>query len=124
MLGRREVFEACPELRPAFDKLLQRSDKLMLVTGELWPSERVMAEEDPNGAVDGEVAMESVEHLGQYVFEMTNTKIKQLQTEQGGPRTEPTIVEEAEDDARGTYYDEDGEELDIRGVGEDGEGED
>ncbi|KAI8662720.1 Pre-mRNA-splicing factor [Fusarium sp. Ph1] len=105
ILGRREVFEACPELRPAFDQLLQRPDKLMLVTGELWPTERDAAEGD--GAVEGEVPMEGVEHLGQYVFEMTNTKIKQLETEQGG-MPEP-IIEEVEEVEEG-YGEEDGQE--------------
>lgn len=105
ILGRREVFEACPELRPAFDQLLQRPDKLMLVTGELWPAERDAAEGD--SAVEGEVPMEGVEHLGQYVFEMTNTKIKQLEAEQGG-MPEP-IIEEVEEVEEG-YGEEDGEE--------------
>lgn len=103
VLGRREVFEACPELRPAFDLLLQKPDKLTLVTGELWPSQRVIADEGANGSVEGEVTMESVEHLGQYVFEMTNTRIKQLQAEQGLP-AEPTIYEE-DDAQQGAYVD-------------------
>jgi intron-binding protein aquarius len=103
ILGRREVFEACPELRPAFDILLQRPDKLMLVTGELWPTQREVTEDLT--AVEGEVPMESVEHLGQYVFEMTNTKIEQLQAEQ---REIPeTIMEEAEE---GGYGDDDEDE--------------
>lgn len=106
ILGRREVFEACPELRSAFDILLGRPDKLMLVTGELWPSQRLTADEDPSTALQGEVAMESVEHLGQYVFEMTNTRIKQLQEEQGEQATEATIVEESEDEDVGTYVNE------------------
>ncbi|KAJ4110555.1 hypothetical protein NW765_014880 [Fusarium oxysporum] len=97
ILGRREVFEACPELRPAFDLLLQRPDKLMLVTGELWPTQREVTQE--LGAVEGEVPMEGVEHLGQYVFEMTNTKIKQLEAEQGG--LPETIMEEPEDEEGG-----------------------
>ena len=111
VLGRREVFEACPELRPAFDILLQRPDKLMLVTGELWPSERVLAEESATGPIEGEVAMEGVEHLGQYVFEMTKTKVAQLQAEQNPKMVEPTIPEEADDE--GTYYGDDGEELEA-----------
>lgn len=98
VLGRREVFEACPELRPAFDLLLERPDKLMLVTGELWPTERAAA--DDNSDVEGEVAMEGVEHLGQYVYEMTTTKVKQLQEEQGQSANDNpwTIPEEAEED--------------------------
>lgn len=115
ILGRREVFEACHELRPAFDLLLQRPDKLMLVTGELWTTERDVAEGD--GAVEGEVAMEGVEHLGQYVFEMTKTKVKEMEA----AGREATIPEELEEDAE-PPYDNDGDgddvEPDIQEVGE------
>ncbi|CAK7563699.1 MAG: hypothetical protein SEPTF4163_001574 [Sporothrix epigloea] len=82
VLGRREIFEACYELRAAFQVLLQRPDKLALVTGELWPSTRVISEENKaaaGGTLANEVAMEGVEHLGQYVYEMTKTKLQQLQ---------------------------------------------
>ena len=82
ILGRREVFESCFELRQAFDILLERPDKLMLVTGELWPSKRVLSEEEGKEVV-GETAMENVEHLGQYVYEMTNSKVQQLRVERG-----------------------------------------
>ncbi|TDZ18642.1 RNA helicase aquarius [Colletotrichum orbiculare MAFF 240422] len=80
ILGRREIFEACYELRQAFEQLLSRPDKLMLVTGELWPTERHLATYE-NSEVSGEACMEGVEHLGQYVYQMTETKIKQLRTE-------------------------------------------
>jgi intron-binding protein aquarius len=50
-----------------------------------------MLGEDGGSKVDGEVAMEGVEHLGQYVFEMSKTKLEQLQ---GTVATEPTIIEE------------------------------
>lgn len=80
ILGRREIFEACYELRQAFEQLLSRPDKLMLVTGELHPTERLLTG-DVKAEVPGEVCMEGVEHLGQYVYEMTNTKVKQLQAE-------------------------------------------
>ncbi|PNP40630.1 hypothetical protein TGAMA5MH_07628 [Trichoderma gamsii] len=103
VLGRREVFEACPELRPAFDVLLQRPDKLMLVTGELYGAERQNTEED--GPVEGEVAMEGVEHIGQYVFEMTQTKINQLQAEQG-LLMESMTIDDAGEEGQGGYYDE------------------
>lgn len=82
ILGRRDVFEGCFELREAFEQLLQRPDKLTLVTGELWPSQRKVAG-DANETVAGEATMEGVEHLGQYVFEMTTTKVQQLQAERG-----------------------------------------
>jgi intron-binding protein aquarius len=64
--------------------LLSRPDKLHLVTGELYPSKRLLAEEDGKGTV-GETVMEGVEHLGQYVFEMSRTRIEQLRNEKGLP---------------------------------------
>jgi intron-binding protein aquarius len=82
ILGRREVFESCLELRQAFDILLQRPDKLMLVTGELWPSTRSLAEEEGKD-VPGQTPMENLEHLGQYVYEMTQAKLQQLRAERG-----------------------------------------
>ncbi|KAK0385765.1 hypothetical protein NLU13_6942 [Sarocladium strictum] len=97
ILGRREVFEACPELRPAFDVLLSRPDKLMLVTGEMWPTERPLLEDD-TGVVDGEVAMENVEHLGKYVYEMTGTRMKQLEGENSLPMGGEVIAKEQLDE--------------------------
>jgi intron-binding protein aquarius len=72
ILGRRDVFESCFELKPAFDLLAQRSDKLMLVPGEMFPTSRSQ-EDDVEGT-----PMEGVEHLGQYVYEMTQAKIKAM----------------------------------------------
>jgi intron-binding protein aquarius len=77
IVGRRDVFENCYELRQAFELLLRRPDKLSLVTGELWPAERALAE-GLKKEVPGEAVMESVEHIGQYVFEMTSTRVKQM----------------------------------------------
>ncbi|KAG7140204.1 RNA helicase aquarius like protein [Verticillium longisporum] len=93
ILGRRDVFEACYELRPAFEQLLQRPDKLMLVTGEMWPSQRLIASE--SGEVPGEACMEGVEHLGQFVYQMTNTKVKQLEAEQNPGGAGLLAIEEA-----------------------------
>lgn len=44
--------------------------------------------------------MEGVEHLGQYVYEMTNAKVKQLRAERGLPEDAelPPVVEEVEED--------------------------
>jgi intron-binding protein aquarius len=72
VLGRREVFESCYELKPAFDRLLQRPDKLMLAPGEMFPATRAL-----DADVEG-TPMEGVEHLGQYVFEMTQAKVKAM----------------------------------------------
>lgn len=113
MLGRREIFEGCYELKQAFDILLERPDKLSLVTGELWPSQRKLSQ-DANETVPGEAVMEGVEHLGQYVYEMTQTRMEQLRAENGPSaeaevmawdqmdikETEPIVEEDEEDDER------------------------
>lgn len=93
VFGRRAVFEAVPELAPAFDQLLARPDKLALVTGELFPTaastadsesstsgvvSRLAASADDDDSVPGVAVMEGVEHLGQYVYEMTAAKIQNL----------------------------------------------
>lgn len=80
VFGRRAVFEACYELKQAFDILLARPDKLALVTGELWPTTRPAAEDASavTTAVQGEAVMENVEHMGQYVYEMTMTRTNEL----------------------------------------------
>lgn len=107
ILGRREVFESCYELKPAFDLLFQRPDKLMLVPGEMFPTTR---------SVDDEVQgtpMEGVEHLGQYVFEMTQAKLKAM--------GEDIMVEDALPDANAELVDEDEVML---GAGEEQDEED
>jgi intron-binding protein aquarius len=91
VLGRRQLFEDCFELRDAFALLFERPDELSLVTGEMWPCERQIPSND--GAGDSEdlpnkVVMESLEHLGQYVHEMTRTRAKQLRIELGLPPEE------------------------------------
>ncbi|KAL2832412.1 hypothetical protein BDW59DRAFT_104706 [Aspergillus cavernicola] len=107
ILGRREVFESCYELKPAFDLLLQRPDKLMLAPGEMFPTTRSI-DDDVQGT-----PMEGVEHLGQYVFEMTQAKIKAM----GG---QDAIVDEAMPDEEGDLLEEDGDEV-MLGAGEEGE---
>lgn len=72
ILGRRSVFESCFELKPAFDILAQRPDKLSLVSGEMFPALRGL-----DADVDA-TPMESLEHLGQYVYEMTQAKVKTM----------------------------------------------
>ncbi|KAL2836517.1 hypothetical protein BJY01DRAFT_55605 [Aspergillus pseudoustus] len=106
ILGRREVFESCHELKPAFDLLLQRPDKLMLAPGEMFPATRTIGDE-----VQG-TAMEGVEHLGQYVFEMTQAKITAI----GG---QDTIIDESMPDEEDGLV-EDGDEV-MLGAGEEGD---
>jgi intron-binding protein aquarius len=87
ILGRREVFENCFELKQAFNMLLERPDKLQLVTGELFPSHRILSDEEGMEDVPGQAQMENVEHLGKYVFDMTNSKVQQLRAERGLPES-------------------------------------
>ena len=72
IIGRREVFETCYELRQAFKNLFRRPDKLMLTTGEMFPTARLLENEAEGTEMAG------VEHLGQYVYEMTNAKLESL----------------------------------------------
>lgn len=79
ILGRREVFESSLELREAFALLFERTNKLALVSGEMFPAAR---------GVDDDVAaveMEGVEHLGKYVAQMTEAKIQALKQGRGAP---------------------------------------
>ena len=71
ILGRRSVFESCYDLRDAIQPLFQRPDKLELAVGELYPTDRRLGDEPASST-----PMEGVEHLGQYVYEMTQAKIK------------------------------------------------
>lgn len=108
ILGRREVFESCFELKPAFDLLFQRPDKLMLVPGEMFPTSR-MLDDQAQGT-----PMEGVEHLGQYVYEMSQAKLKAM--------GEDIIVEDAMPDAGEAGEDElvdDGDKDEVMlGAGE------
>jgi intron-binding protein aquarius len=122
VLGRAAVFESCFELKPAFDILLSRPTKLTLVTDEMYePSfARQITDKIEESS---EAVMEGVEHLGQYVFEMTKAKVEALKAgggevvavnagdamvvdgEEDGDREENVIVEDeeefAEEDADG-----------------------
>jgi intron-binding protein aquarius len=100
VFGRREVFESVFELQPAFERLFARPTTLALVTGEMFPTERPVDADIP--AVD----MTGVEHLGQYVFEMTNTKIKMLQD--GGVALPPATGESAAEGERDDSAEEEG----------------
>jgi intron-binding protein aquarius len=88
----------------------------MLVAGELWPSNRTLKEEEEGEAVPGETQMESVEHLGQYVYEMTNSKVQQLRAERGLPDAELVDAPLGDDGFEGNEgeYLEDIEEEDMQ----------
>lgn len=122
ILGRREVFENCYELREAFRVLLQRPDKLLLTTGELFPATRQSSDE-----VDA-TEMAGVEHLGQYVYDMTQAKLEAIRagekvvlvgteavvTGTADTASEPDAEEEALPDvAPGAEEDEEGSEDEV-----------
>lgn len=90
ILGRRAIFETCYELQGAFERLLARPDKLKLVVGEMFPAVRGV-EGGAGVVVEGETEMEGVEHLGKYVFEMTQAKVAALRE---GGQVLPPLVEE------------------------------
>jgi intron-binding protein aquarius len=94
ILGRRAVFESCYEIQDAFKLLFDRPNKLQLVVGEMFPTQRLLDAEVESTEMAG------VEHLGQYVFEMTQAKVKQLK--EGELRlpvvTEETMVDDEDDD--------------------------
>jgi intron-binding protein aquarius len=112
VLGRRDVFESSLELREAFAPFFARSQKLELVTNEMFPT--VRGSEDQIGQTDGGLGgvttMEGVEHLGQYVFEMTKAKVQALKAGDGAlPPPATTTALPVED---GEEEDEDGVEDD------------
>ena len=87
ILGRRDLFaSSCLELKPALRLFNRRPDKLVLITGEMYPTERPLLEDslEPSSNRGDEIShsqpneaeMDGVEHLGQYVYEMTQAKIK------------------------------------------------
>ncbi|KAF2871885.1 hypothetical protein BDV95DRAFT_676824 [Massariosphaeria phaeospora] len=115
ILGRRSVFESCFELKPAFDMLLARPDQLALVTDELFGETRRRVADDVR-AQDAAV-MEGVEHLGQYVYEMTKAKVEALRVGGGVLVTGGDAVE---DRMHGVAVGGEGEGVDEDAVREGG----
>jgi intron-binding protein aquarius len=123
VLGRRAVFEPVHELQPALARLLDRPDQLELVTGEMFPATRRLLDGsggDGGGGGDGDgddqkvvesTPMVSVEHLGQYVYEMTKAKVAQLKGGLAALLEEgvEVVVKEEEESANGE--EDDGAEL-------------
>lgn len=71
ILGRRELFADLPGLDVAM-QTGNAEGHLEIVSGEMYPSTRGV-EEDVQGT-----EIHGLEHLGQYVFEMTQAKVKSL----------------------------------------------
>lgn len=75
ILGKKELWDTCPELSPAMEYFNQRPKSLNIVTGEIHPTERLLTEPV---AADKVASIEGVEHLGQYVYDITQAKIQSL----------------------------------------------
>ena len=111
ILGRQEIFESSFELKEAFDRLLSRPTNLMVVPGETFPTTRVV--EDEVEAVE----MTGVEHMGQYVYEMTQAKIRQLSAGVIAlPPEEATLEREEEEEIADVDGEEDGEPPQPEGM--------
>lgn len=108
ILGRRAVFESCYELREAFQLLFRREDKLQLVTGEVHPTGRRLQEGDE---VPGTTEMVGVEHLGQYVFEMTQAKVEALKKGEATVTADGTLALEEPSQEMDWAEDEEDEQM-------------
>ncbi|KAF4550875.1 Intron-binding protein aquarius N-terminus-containing protein [Elsinoe fawcettii] len=95
VLGRRELFESVLEVKAVFERLFREENRLGLVTGEMYPAERSEGE----GVEEARQAyMEGVEHLGQYVFEMTKAKVEDLKRGGGALPAQEDVVRIGSDD--------------------------
>ena len=74
IVGRRSVFQSSAELQQAFELPLGRPANLIVTTGEVFPTQRLLEDKAEGTELTG------VEHLGQYVFEMTQAKVKMLKS--------------------------------------------
>lgn len=109
ILGRLDVFASCYELKPAFDLLAKRPNKLMLIPGEMYPTNRLQADK-----VEG-TPMENLEHIGQYVFEMTQAKLKAIgDVDVAIPTDFPDDVEEMDEDEAMVSGVDDDEDLTVQ----------
>jgi intron-binding protein aquarius len=98
VLGRRATFERVAEIREAFAGLFARPTDLQLVTGEMWPTTRLADGAEGKQAEVPSVVMTGVEHLGQYVFEMTKAKVKMLKESGGRMPALPEVKGESDEE--------------------------
>lgn len=106
VLGRRDLFASCFEMKPAMELFLQRPANLVLTTGEMFPTKRLLDGGDGDDEVTG-TEMEGVEHLGQYVYEMTQAKANAM----GGSGQVRIEGEEGQDQDAYANGDGDGDEV-------------
>jgi intron-binding protein aquarius len=118
VFGRREVFESSLELRQAFAGLFARSNTLALVPGEMFAASPESSERGVEDEVEA-TEMQGVEHLGQYVFEMTKAKVEDLKRGGGSlPAAEVEVQGRVEDDEEDEGADGEEEVVVVDGEGE------
>jgi intron-binding protein aquarius len=52
VLGRRSLFESCPEIQQTWTKLIVNGDQLQLVSGEMYPTQRKVLNQLPRSHSD------------------------------------------------------------------------
>ncbi|KAK9465895.1 P-loop containing nucleoside triphosphate hydrolase protein [Lipomyces arxii] len=106
VLGRRELLESSPETAAFLNRFKPTvADRLELSIGEMFPSSRLADEVD-----DAKVAvMQGVEHLGSFVFEMTNQKLERMRADGALPALIPVAA--VSDDQQDSDEDSDDEEM-------------
>lgn len=109
ILGRRDVFTSTPDLATAFSSLLARPAKLTLTTGEMFPTQREVGEQGNTAEMEG------VEHLGQYVFEMTKAKVEAIKKGEGVLPPASAVTDAEMEDDEEVYAEDEGmaEEEDV-----------
>ena len=71
ILGRRKLFETFADLQQSWSKLIANGDKLEVVSGEMWPSQRVVDDDAEASTIEG------VEHMGQHVYQMIQRALQE-----------------------------------------------
>ncbi|CAO3600533.1 unnamed protein product [Absidia cylindrospora] len=71
VFGCRRLFENCYELKPVFDQLLARPDKLYLQHNEAYPTQRLL------NVHDGATEMDHVEEMGNVVFKLSQEQLNE-----------------------------------------------
>ncbi|KAI8086379.1 P-loop containing nucleoside triphosphate hydrolase protein [Halteromyces radiatus] len=96
VFGRRGLFENCYELKPVFDQLLARPDKLCLQHNESYPTNRLV---DVHKDI---TEMDHVEEMGKLVYKLSQEQldeemIRQEQIQEAEQEAEELIHQEMDD---------------------------
>jgi intron-binding protein aquarius len=81
VFGQRNVFENCGEVGECWKRVVANGDKLELVSGEMWPTQRkvILVQTVLTQVNDAAQSspIEGVEHMGQYVYSMIEKALKE-----------------------------------------------